>query len=77
MTAQERINAWGIKKYGLPEGTVISFEADSDWSGYCETCAYEEEYVSVLAKKPGEAWPSEVGRYYTSITEMLLDIMGD
>jgi hypothetical protein len=77
MTGQERINNWGIKKYNLPEGTVISFEADSEWGGCCETCAYEQEFVSIMAKRPEEKWPSEIDRRYSSLTEMLIEIMGD
>lgn len=77
MTGQEKINNWGIKKYNLPEGTQISFEMGTRGSGYCETCYYEEAVLEVLAKKPGEVWPSTIDTMDTDLASMLIEIMGD
>lgn len=53
MHSHALINAWGIKKYMLEEGSTVWVDSGTIHQGYCETCYYTEEVMYVHAEEPG------------------------
>lgn len=50
----ELLQLWGRSVlreagYEVSDTARVTVEIDSEWSGGCETCAFEETYVSVYA----------------------------
>lgn len=72
MTVKESMNEWGReflrnKGYEVANDADITFEEESFWEGYCETCAYLEYRVEVT---DGVSTASYFGRFDQLLNEM-------
>lgn len=79
MAQHPAIDRWAMKKFpeaNFPEGTTFRIEGGTEWSGYCDTCRYEEQIVKVFAKQPmKDAKEYLHDTLYTHLAEIMTEIL--
>lgn len=71
MSWREALNADIRRYFQLPDDTIIeTTKTEKEWSGGCETCAFETFSTVVTYRLPGEATPRRE-QFYGDLAEFL------
>lgn len=75
MAQHKAIDRWAIKKFGLPYGTTVRLEEETETSGFCSTCWSTEQVLEVWIKKPDSKKEELHTTLYTNLAEIMTEIL--
>lgn len=75
MNMHPAIDKWARKKYDLAPDATVKIESETFYSGYCETCSYEEERMVVYVKNK-HSW-DKIDDMRSDLASLLKEILDD
>jgi hypothetical protein len=68
-TTHPLVQEWARQKFGVPEGTHITFDQETVHHGYCETCDWTtEEWVAYVNGK-------QIGKIDNDLASLLNEVL--